>query len=151
MRAVVHCDGASSGNPGPSGIGAVVEFSGTAYEIAEPIGTATNNIAEYTSLVRSLERSLDLGADEAEVYMDSELVVKQMKGEYKVRNKGLMPLYKAASLLSRKFRSFSISHVPREENKHADKLSKKALEPSDTPPPGDSSSGGPSGQGALPF
>ena len=145
MRAVIHTDGASSGNPGPSGVGAVVKFKGKTHKIAEPIGIATNNIAEYTSLLKALELALELGAREAEVYMDSELVVRQMKGQYKVKNEGLKPLYKRAHKLSSKFKEFSISHVPREENKEADRLSKKALEK--PMPPG--SSGEP--QGSLPF
>ncbi len=148
MRAVIHSDGASSGNPGPSGVGAVVDFKGITHEIAEPIGIATNNIAEYTSLLKALELALELGAREAEVYMDSELVVRQMKGQYKVKNEGLKPLYKRAHKLSCKFRKFSISHVPREENKEADRLSKKALE---SATPDNAQEGGASSQGSLPF
>ncbi len=148
MRAVIHADGASSGNPGHSGVGAVVDFKGKTHEIAEPIGIATNNIAEYTSLIMALELALELGAGEAEVYMDSELVVRQMKGQYKVKNEGLKPLYKRAHKLSGKFSKFSISHVPREENKEADRLSKKALEK--PMPPGDQSNFG-EPQGSLPF
>lgn len=132
MRALIHTDGASSGNPGPSGVGAVVEMNGKTHEIAEHIGTATNNIAEYTSLLRGLEKALALGASEADVYMDSELVVRQMLGRYKVKNEGLKPLFKRARALSKKFSHFKISHVPREQNTEADRLSKKALE-SDPP------------------
>ncbi len=148
MRAVIHTDGASSGNPGPSGLGVVIQYKNATHELAEPIGNATNNIAEYSSLVRALERTLELGAREAEVYMDSELVVRQMRGQYKVKNAGLKPLYKKALALSAKFSFFSITHVPREENKEADRLSKKALE---SAAPDDAQEGGPSSQGSLPF
>ncbi len=147
MRAIIHTDGASSGNPGPSGVGGVVNFKGKIYEIAEPIGIATNNIAEYTSLIMALELALELGVKEAEVYMDSELVVRQVLGVYKVKNEGLKPLYKQAHKLSIKFNKFSISHLPREENTEADRLSKKALEKVYDPKAG---AGSPP-QGALPF
>ncbi len=148
MRAVIHADGASSGNPGPSGVGAVVDFKGEIHEIAEPIGTATNNIAEYSSLVYALKRAHELGASEAEVYMDSELVVRQMRGQYKVKNAGLKPLFEKARELSGKFSFFSITHVPREQNKEADRLSKKALE---NPDKEVAQHGGASSQGSLPF
>ena len=148
MRAVIHTDGASSGNPGPSGLGVVILLNGATHEISEPIGTATNNIAEYSSLVRALQRAHELGASEAEVYMDSELVVRQMRGQYKVKNAGLKPLFEKARALSGKFSFFSITHVPREQNKEADRLSKKALEDSDKESAGH---GGTSSQGSLPF
>ncbi len=148
MRAVIHADGASSGNPGPSGLGVVILLNGTTHEIAEPIGMATNNIAEYSSLVRALERTLELGASEAEVYMDSELVVRQMLGLYKVKNAGLKPLFEKARALSKKFSDFSIAHLPREQNKEADRLSKKALENTSKEAPGQD---GTSSQGSLPF
>ena len=148
MRAVIHTDGASSGNPGPSGLGVVILLNGKTHEIAEPIGEATNNIAEYSSLVRALEHTLELGASEAEVYMDSELVVRQMLGSYKVKNAGLKPLFEKAMALSKKFKDFSIAHVPREQNKEADRLSKKALENSAKEAAGQ---GGTSSQGSLPF
>jgi ribonuclease HI len=149
MRALIHADGASSGNPGPAGIGALVVFGEEAHEISEPIGIATNNVAEYTSLIRALQKASSLGASEAEVFMDSELVVKQMLGEYRVRNEGLKLLHKTAITLSKGFRVFSIAHVTRDRNKAADKLSKKALDgagASDTPSHEPSSS-----QGNLPF
>ena len=148
MRAVIHTDGASSGNPGPSGLGVVIVLNGKTHEIAEPIGTATNNIAEYSSLVRALERTLELGASEAEVYMDSELVVRQMLGQYKVKNKGLKPFFVKAKALSNKFKVFSIAHVPREKNKEADRLSKLALE---AVAPDEAQAREAGSQGALPF
>lgn len=149
MKALIHADGASSGNPGPAGIGAVVVIRGQTHEISEPIGVATNNVAEYTSLIRALEKAESLGASEAEVYMDSELVVRQMRGEYKVKNEGLKPLHSTALGLSGKFSAFSISHVPREENKEADRLSKKAVEAQDSQAPPISEPSSP--QGNLPF
>ena len=149
MLAVIHTDGASSGNPGPSGIGAVVSISGRKHELAEFIGSATNNIAEYTSIIRALELAQELGATRIEAFMDSELVVKQMRGEYKVKNAGLRPLFEKASALASSFSSFAIAHVPREQNKEADKLSKKGVEAGSKP--GAKPAAPAQGQGNLPF
>ncbi len=124
-RAVLQADGASLGNPGPSGIGIVIEAGGRSIEISEHIGAATNNVAEYSALVRGLEELRKLGAEEVAVRLDSELIVKHIKGEYRVRNEGLKPLYRKALGLIKSFRKFSIEHVPREENKQADRLSKQ--------------------------
>lgn len=128
-RAVIYTDGASSGNPGPSGIGVHITFDGQSIEIAEHIGTATNNIAEYSALLRALEEAVSLGADSVEVYMDSELAVKQVNGLYKVKNQGLKPIYMKVIKLLKQFKSHKISHVPREENTLADKLSKEGTNP----------------------
>lgn len=126
---VVYADGGSRGNPGPAGIGAVLQQNGqTTSEVSEFIGVATNNVAEYTALIRILERSLELGVEHIEARMDSELVVRQMKGEYRVKNEGLKPLFMEAQRLSRRFKSFKIVHVRREANKDADRLANQAMD-----------------------
>lgn len=126
-RAVIYTDGASSGNPGPAGIGAVIRINGHKTTISEYIGKTTNNVAEYTALIKALQYTRQKKIRSVEVFTDSELLVKQIHGIYRVRNEGLIPLYnKVISLLS-SFDSFSIIHVPREKNKEADSLSKEAI------------------------
>lgn len=126
----IYSDGASRGNPGEAGIGVVMysENGEKIKEIAEYIGIKTNNVAEYQALIRGLEEALIEGATEVQAYADSELMVKQMKGEYKVKNVGLQPLYQKAKLLSLKFFGFQISHVRRENNKEADLLANKGID-----------------------
>ncbi|OIO49227.1 MAG: hypothetical protein AUJ34_01510 [Parcubacteria group bacterium CG1_02_41_12] len=130
MKLIIHTDGGSRGNPGPAGIGAVLsdESGAVKKEISEYIGKATNNQAEYTALVRALEEARNLGAKEVQIAMDSELIVKQLKQEYKVKNKDLAPLFvKVWNLLSW-FEKWSIKHVLREKNKRADELVNDALD-----------------------
>jgi ribonuclease HI len=138
-RAVIHTDGASSGNPGPSGIGVVIEIGKEHYEFSSYIGNTTNNVAEYSALIRGLEEARELGATEVDAFMDSELICKQLNGEYKVKHPGLLPLYQRATQLVASFNRVAFSHVPRNENKRADALSKKAVEkaPKNAPPPKD--------------
>lgn len=161
-RAVIYTDGACSGNPGPAGIGVAMEFQGHSIQIAEHIGSATNNIAEYSALLRGLREASDLGADVVEVYMDSELAVKQVTGLYKVKNEGLRPIYSSVVKLLKSFKKHTVRHVPREENALADSLSKQGVKPGAKPfrqvtPPldGDHSAppetSGTGGQGSLPF
>lgn len=126
MKGKLYCDGASRGNPGEAGIGCVIFFNGQKREISEYIGKTTNNVAEYTALIKGLEEALRLGIEEIEVYSDSELLIRQLKGIYKVRNQGLMPLYEKVSELLRKFKSFELNHIMREENSLADSLAKEA-------------------------
>lgn len=127
--ATIHCDGAARGNPGPAAISFVIDRPGHApVEHAETIGTATNNVAEYAALVAALERANELGLKEVSVFSDSELMVKQMNGEYRVKHPDLLPLYEQASGLRRRFPSFTISHVRRELNKRADELGNQALD-----------------------
>jgi ribonuclease HI len=135
-RAVIYTDGASSGNPGPSGIGVVIEFGHEHFEHSAYIGNTTNNVAEYSALIRGLEEARELGAPEVEAYMDSELVAKQLSGQYKVKNPGLIPLHRKVMMLVATFKRVTFSHVRREENKRADKLAKRAVEqaPKDAPP-----------------
>ncbi len=129
MVVQIFTDGAARGNPGPAGIGVVIRTDKEVLlEVADYIGKTTNNVAEYMALIRGLEEAIDMGERSVEVFADSELIVKQIKGEYKVKNEGLMPLFVNAKSLIRKFNHFSITHVPREENEHADLLSNKGID-----------------------
>lgn len=130
MKLVMHTDGASRGNPGDAGIGVLIEDTqgGVLVEIREHIGQTTNNVAEYSALIRALEEGLRLGGTEAEVYCDSELMVKQLKGEYRVKNEGLLPLFRQVIQLKNQYRRFTINHVPREENKRADQLANLGID-----------------------
>jgi len=127
----VFTDGASRGNPGEAGIGVVIyrdKESETLVEIGEYIGVTTNNVAEYTALIRGLQAAGKLGAQKVEVYADSELMIKQMNGQYKVKNEGLRPLYQQAKALSREFAGCTFTHIPREKNKQADQLANRGIE-----------------------
>lgn len=127
-QAIISVDGASKGNPGPAGIGVVIrDQSGMVLkEIGEYIGEATNNVAEYTALVRALTETLALGFTHAAIQSDSELMVKQLNGQYRVKNEGIIPLFESAVDLMRRFNSATITHVLRERNKLADKLASEA-------------------------
>lgn len=129
-KAIINTDGGSRGNPGISGIGIVIcdEYEDMIFELGQYIGVQTNNYAEYKALTRALEIAIDMGIYEVEVYMDSELVVKQIKGEYKVKSENLYPMYEMANALIHQFSSFDIKHVKREFNKRADKLANKAMD-----------------------
>jgi ribonuclease HI len=127
--AKIFVDGGSRGNPGPGGAGAVIIVDGkTKASISKYLGTVTNNVAEYSGLLIALERALELGIQDVEVSMDSELVVKQMKGLYKVKNEKLKPLFQKAVSLSSQFASFKIAHIRREFNKAADELANEAMD-----------------------
>lgn len=130
MKLVVNVDGGSRGNPGPAAIGVVVrsEDGGVVAEAAETIGKATNNVAEYRALLRGVELAALNGATEIELYGDSELVVKQVRGEYKVKDAGLKPLYAEARAALSAFGAWSFSHVRREQNADADALVNQALD-----------------------
>lgn len=130
MKLVIYTDGAARGNPGPAGIGAVIqnEEGEVLSEISSFLGQGTNNIAEYTALVTALEKAAALKAREVLLYTDSELVVKQIKGEYRVKNEGLKPLYRKAKELIQQFDLFTIVHIPREQNKVADGLANKGID-----------------------
>ncbi len=128
MKLEIFTDGACSGNPGPAGIGVVIKRDGmVVQEISRPIGDATNNIAEYTALIHALEAARDLKAMEVAVKSDSELMVKQVAGKYKVKHENIKPLFERVKILSAGFKRFSLQHVPREQNKEADKLSVEAI------------------------
>ena len=128
-HAEIFCDGASSGNPGNAGIGVVINLNDgcPACRLSEYIGIATNNVAEYTAFIRALEEARSLGIKRVKVFLDSELVVKQINGLYKVKNINLMPLWIMAKKLLAEFDSFSVVHVKREMNKEADALATKAV------------------------
>jgi ribonuclease HI len=125
MKLQAYIDGGSRGNPGEAGIG--VHFPGVV-RIAEYLGTGTNNFAEYSALLAALRYAVFARCDELQVYADSELVVKQILGEYQVKNENIRPLYNAALRWIRLIPRFSISHVRREENKEADKLANLAMD-----------------------
>jgi probable phosphoglycerate mutase len=125
-----HCDGGSRGNPGPAGYGAVVE-DGKGRVVAELnrfLGLQTNNYAEYAGLLAVLEWALANGARRLRVVSDSELMVKQMKGQYKVRSEALLAIYGEAKALVRKLDRFEIRHVLRHLNKDADRLANDAMD-----------------------
>ncbi|MEX0991794.1 MAG: reverse transcriptase-like protein [Actinomycetota bacterium] len=121
---IVSCDGAARGNPGPAGIGAVVATDdGTILaEIAEGIGETTNNVAEYRAMIAGLERAAELGAGEVTVKSDSNLLVEQMNGRYRVKHPNLKPLYAEALGLASRFERITYTHVRREFNTEADRL-----------------------------
>jgi ribonuclease HI len=130
VKVVVNVDGGSRGNPGPAAIGVVVaDPDGNVLdEVAEGIGIATNNVAEYRALIRGLERARSLGADEVEVVNDSELVAKQINGVYKVKHAAMRPLYLDAMAALRGFARWKVRSVPRASNEHADALVNAALD-----------------------
>jgi ribonuclease HI len=129
-RLVLHVDGGARGNPGPAAIGVVISRSdgSVVEELAERIGAATNNVAEYRAVLRGLERAAALGAQEVELIGDSELVARQLTGAYKVKHPALRPLYLQAMDALRGFDSWQIRSVPRAENAHADTLVNAALD-----------------------
>jgi len=127
---VLYCDGASRGNPGPSSIGAIAyakDVEAPVLTVSRVIGTATNNQAEYRALIEGLRSLQALGATSVEVLMDSELVVRQITGQYRVKHEGLKPLHREALELL-KAMDWKIRHVRREENKEADRLANEALD-----------------------
>jgi ribonuclease HI len=130
MKLVVNVDGGARGNPGPAAIGVVVSDAGGALveQLGEPIGEATNNVAEYRALLRGLERARALGAREVEVVGDSELVAKQVNGQYKVKHAGLKPLHAEALRALGGFERWCVRTVPRAQNAAADALVNAALD-----------------------
>jgi ribonuclease HI len=127
---VIHVDGGARGNPGPAAIGVVVSGPDGEVldEVAETIGVATNNVAEYRALVRGLERAAALGAREIEIVNDSELVARQLTGAYKVKHPAMRPLYEEAIAALHGFDRWAIRSVPRAENARADALVNAALD-----------------------
>ncbi len=119
-------DGAAKGNPGDAGIGFVIKKEGTVIDShSSYIGKTTNNVAEYTALIEGLKRLLSLNIKNVNVFSDSELMVKQLNGEYSVKNEKLKTLYNEAVQLIKQFDKFKLSHIPRNQNKEADSLSKQ--------------------------
>ena len=130
MRVIVHVDGGARGNPGPAAAAAVVsDPDGQVLdEAAEVLGVATNNVAEYRGLLLGLQRAQQLGATEVEVVNDSELVAKQISGEYRVKNAGLKPLFAETMAALRTFGAWKVGSVRRESNERADALVNEALD-----------------------
>jgi len=130
VKAKLSTDGGARGNPGPAAYGYVLEGEdGTVFDArGEAIGTATNNVAEYRALIAGLEKAVELGVDELEVVSDSELLVRQMTGEYKVKNETLQDLNAEAEALARKLGRVRYTAVRREHNELADRLVNEALD-----------------------
>ncbi len=126
----INTDGGARGNPGPAAIGVVIrdEAGEVIFEHGSYIGETTNNIAEYSALIKALETARDLGADEVKINMDSELIVKQMLGQYKIKQPALQELAAQVIKLLKSFSQYSFSHVRREFNKDADAMVNQALD-----------------------
>ena len=130
MKLVINVDGGARGNPGPAAVGVVVR-DGTGRVIEDHgvlIGDATNNVAEYQALLTGLEAALDRGVERLDVFLDSELVVHQVNGRYKVKAAVLKPLHRQACLLLSKFHEVDVRHIPREQNAAADALVNRAID-----------------------
>ncbi len=128
MRLEIYIDGASQGNPGPSGIGVVIcQGQETIKNISSYIGQATNNVAEYTALIYALEEALILKAESLKINTDSQLLARQLNKLYKVKNVRIAELYQQAVRLLSAFKEFSIINIPRQDNCGADKLATLAI------------------------
>jgi ribonuclease HI len=128
---LIHTDGAARGNPGPAGAGAILRDAADGSmlaEIAEPLGRATNNVAEWTAVQLALEEALRLGATHVDLRMDSQLVARQIAGIYRVKHPDLQPLHGRVMELLERIGAYSVGHVPRELNKEADRLSNVAID-----------------------
>ena len=127
---IIYTDGASRGNPGEAGIGVVVVTAAgePVAEIADYLGRATNNVAEYTALQVGLEKARELGARRIEIRSDSELMVRQVNGQYRVNNEGLLPLFREVAALLRRFEQVTVRHIPRERNRRADALANQGID-----------------------
>ncbi|MCB2192275.1 MAG: ribonuclease HI family protein [Deltaproteobacteria bacterium] len=130
MSLTLHSDGGSRGNPGPAGAGAVLydEQGNEVAALSRYLGTTTNNEAEYQALIMGLNEAKRLGAQSLTVKMDSELIVRQLEGKYRVKAPGLKPMYAEAKRLLQDFASVTILHVRREFNKRADELANQAMD-----------------------
>jgi ribonuclease HI len=129
-KAIIYTDGGSRGNPGPAGIGAVIynEKKEKIAEISKYLGVKTNNQAEYQALIEALKKAKELKVDKVEAFLDSELIVKQLKGEYKVKNKDLASLFLEVYNLKHSFSEISFKHIYREHNQEADRLANEAMD-----------------------
>jgi ribonuclease HI/probable phosphoglycerate mutase len=129
-KVTIYTDGAARGNPGPSAIGVIIkdETGNIIATVSRRLGATTNNQAEYRAIVAALEKALSIGARQVVLKSDSELVVKQINGLYKIKNAALRPLYQEAVRLIGSLDSFSISYIPRSQNAAADALANQALD-----------------------
>ena len=130
-RVLIYTDGAARGNPGPAGAGAILRDAADGRvlaEIAEPLGHATNNVAEWTAVRLALEEAVRLGATHVDLRMDSELVARQISGIYRVKHRDLKPIHAAVMEMLRSFDGYTVGHVPRALNKDADRLSNVAID-----------------------
>lgn len=127
MKGTLFSDGGARGNPGPAGAGGIVKGD-KPLTVSQYLGTATNNQAEYTALILTLQKALQEGYSELDIYADSELMIKQLRGEYKVKNQQLLPLYLEAQKLLQQLKKWSLTHVRREYNKEADQLVNEAID-----------------------
>ena len=127
---VAYCDGGSRGNPGPAGFGVYIQDSagGVLAELSQYLGTRTNNFAEYSALLAALEFAISKGHPGLRVVSDSELMVKQIKGQYRVNSPELRPLYEEAKRRIPQLQRFQIQHVLRDKNRHADRLANVAMD-----------------------
>ncbi len=133
MNLTIHIDGGSRGNPGPAAVGVVIVDSDTQQPLHEAgyyLGVATNNVAEYQGLLRSLQLAMQLNPQDVRIYSDSELMVKQLTGEYRVKSPDLQPLFEQAQRLLLRLGNWQIRHVGRELNKRADELVNRSLDAS---------------------
>lgn len=130
MKLIINTDGGARGNPGPAGLGVAIrdEDEKMIKEFGEFLGNQTNNFAEYSALIRALEESKNLGATHLEVRMDSELIVKQMNGQYKIKEPTLQILAARVIKLRNQFESVTFTHVRREFNKDADRMVNEAID-----------------------
>jgi probable phosphoglycerate mutase len=127
--AIANIDGGARGNPGPAGYGVHIQRDdGTVVELKEALGVATNNVAEYRGLLAALDWATRHGIEKLHIKSDSDLLVKQMRGEYRVKHPGLQPLWKEARSLARQIRHVQFEHVRREFNKEADRLANEAMD-----------------------
>jgi ribonuclease HI len=128
-KAIIFSDGGARGNPGPAGIGFVLKIGkNKPIEVGEYAGEITNNQAEYLAIKGGLDRALIEKVNELDCFLDSELVVKQLNGEYRVKNHGLRPIFEEVKGLAEKFEKVTFSHVRREKNKEADRMVNEAID-----------------------
>ena len=129
-KLIVYTDGGARGNPGPAALGVAI-FGATGKLLAKHghyLGEQTNNYAEYSALIFALKEAKRLGGQDVQCFLDSELIVRQMSGQYRVRNKALLPLFEEVKKLACNFKKITFQHVPREQNKVADEMVNATLD-----------------------
>lgn len=138
MRLLIHIDGGARGNPGDAGFGVEVRDAKgqTIAELFGYLGVQTNNVAEYAALIAALRYAIEGSAVDVEIRSDSELLVRQIQGVYRVKNAGLIPMHEAARRLMARISRVKLVHVPREKNKEADRLANRAMDTRAEDPPG---------------